>query len=600
MIATPGILTPPEATPATAAPSKDLRYTIAVIASVAGVGWMIEFPESFVHTPFLVAGAAGALVLLFGGMPGIIFTQIVTLLATIWFVIPPTHSFRIAELGDVGRLGIFVTLFAIADVLSWRLEKARARAAERERSVRESEARYRLITEHASDGIVVSAPDGRIELVNPRLCEILNYTRDELLRLPVPSLFAPGEAEPGPLPWGDRGSGSVVVRERRLRRKDGSTVMAELSVRRTADDLVQAIVRDVSVRHAVETAVRSERDLLDGILATSVACIVVVTPEGRVVFLNSRAEALLGVTRAELPDWFGPRRAWRFVDHRGGPLPDLQGPVRRVIGRDEPVQDARLIVERPDGTERILSINGAPLRGAGRDVTAVVLSISDITETEAAQKALRDREEQLERVTGAVPGVVYQYVVGPDGTERFVFVSRRAADLLGASAEAILSDPALAWATVEPDDREAMRADFLRATRSLAPRSFDFRARAPDGSMRWLRDVATAAPSRDPGWVIWSGVIVDITERRRLEDELLQSQKMESIGRRAGGVAPDFNNLLTLVHGYAELLSQDLEESDPRLGPVNEIRHASDRAIGLTRQLLALSRRQVPKLTERE
>src|ERR1043166_6816535 len=190
-------LTPPDTTPATAAPSKDLRYTIAVIAAVAGVGWMVEFPESFAHTPFLVAGAAGALVLLFGGMPGIIFTQVVTLLATIWFVIPPTHSFRIAELGDVGRLGIFVTLFAIADVLSWRLEKARARAAERERSVRESEARHRLILERASDGLVVSAPDGRIELVNPRLCKILNYPRDELLRLPVPSLFAPGEAEPG-------------------------------------------------------------------------------------------------------------------------------------------------------------------------------------------------------------------------------------------------------------------------------------------------------------------------------------------------------------------------------------------------------------------
>ena len=78
MIAPLDLPTPPEVTPATAAPSKDLRYTIAVIASVAGVGWMVEFPESFVHTPFLVAGAADALMLLFGGMPDIIFTPIVT------------------------------------------------------------------------------------------------------------------------------------------------------------------------------------------------------------------------------------------------------------------------------------------------------------------------------------------------------------------------------------------------------------------------------------------------------------------------------------------------------------------------------------------
>ena len=581
-----------------ATPSRDLRYTIAVIASVAGVGAMIEFPESFVHTPFLVTGAAAAMVLLFGGMPGIIFTQIVTLLATIYFVIPPTHSFAIAELGDVARLSIFAALFAVADVLSWRLEKSRAQAAERQRSLTESEARYRLITEHASDGIVVSSPDGRIELVNPRLCEMLGYTREELLGLRVPGLYPPGEQEPGPLPWGELRPEAAVVRERRLRRKDGSTFMAELSIRRTTDQLVQAIIRDVSLRHAAETAVRSERDLLEGILATSVAGLVVVTPEGKVVFLNARAESLLGVTRAELPEWFAARSGWRFVDAAGRPLPEELGPVRRVIGRDEPVQDARMTVERPGGPPGILSINAAPLRDAARQVTAVVVSITDVTEQATAQKALLDREEQLERVTSAVPGVVYQYVVGPEGTERFVFVSRRAEELLGASAEAILADPKQAWATMDPEDREAMRADFLRATRTLAPRSFDFPARGPGGARRWLRDLATAAPSRDPGWVIWSGVIVDITERRRLEQELAQSQRMESIGRLAGGVAHDFNNLLTLVQGYAEMLARDLAEDDARLGPVNEIRQASDRAIALTRQLLALSRRQV--LTPRE
>jgi PAS domain S-box-containing protein len=581
-----------------ATPSRELRWTIAVIATVAAVGALVEFPESFARTPFLATGAAAALVLLFGGMAGIIATQVITILATIYLVIPPIHSFAIAEFGDIARLAIFVGLFATADLLSWRLELSRAAAAERERSVRESEVRYRLILEQASDGIVVVAPEGRIVLANSRIAEMLGYTGEELLRLPLERVYAPGELERVPMGWEELMREPVVVRERRLIRKDGSTFMAELSVRRTSDNMAQAIVRDISVRHAAETAIRSERDLLEGILATSVAGIAVVTPEGRVVFLNSRAEALLGVTRADLPDWFAPRQEWRFVDRRGGPLPDEQRPVRRVIRRDEPVQDARLIVERPDGTRRILSINGAPLRGAARDVTGVVLSISDITEAEAAQKALRDREEQLERVTSAVPGVVYQYVVGPDGAGRFAFVSRRAEELLGASAEAILADSTRAWATMEPDDREAMQADFVRATRTLAPRSFDFQARGPGGSMRWLRDLATAAPSRDPGWVVWSGVIVDITERRRLEEELLQSQKMESIGRLAGGVAHDFNNLLTLVHGYAELLAKDLEESDPRLGPVNEIRHASDRAIGLTRQLLALSRRQVLTLIE--
>jgi PAS domain S-box-containing protein len=585
-------LTPPDTTPATAAPSKDLRYTIAVIASVAGVGWMVEFPESFAHTPFLVAGAAGALVLLFGGMPGIIFTQVVTLLATIWFVIPPTHSFRIAEWGDAGRLGIFVTLFAIADVLSWKIDRNRAEAAKRQRALHESEARHRLILERASDGIVVASPDGMIDLVNPRLCEMLGYTEPELLQQPVASLYAGGEHEVEPL-WAGMAPEATVVLQRRLRRKDGSTFMAEWSLRRTADDHVQAIVRDVSVRHAAETAIRSERDLLDGILATSVAGILVVTPEGKVVFLNPTARAILGVAQDQMPDSFQGRPGWRFLTPHGESLPDAQGPLQRVLETGEPVQDARLMIVQRSGAPRTYSVNAAPLRDVSGAINAVVVSIADITAEAAAQKALRDREEQLEQVTSAVPGVVYQYLAGPDGNGRFAFVSRGARELLGASAEAILADPEQAWARMEPEERQALRADFLRASRTLAARSFDFRVRGPDGGVRWLRDWATAARSSEEGWVTWSGVIVDITERQRLEDELRQAQKMESLGRLAGGVAHDFNNLLTLVRGYAEMLTKQLGEGNALAGPVSEIRRAADRAGALTRQLLAVSRRQV-------
>src|SRR5262249_17327782 len=115
------------------------------------------------------------------------------------------------------------------------------------------------------------------------------------------------------------------------------------------------------------------------------------------------------------------------------------------------------------------------------------------------------------------------------------------------------------------------------------------------GRMRWVQTVKRPVVDQSGRGTHVLGVSTDITERRRLEDELRQAQKMEAMGRLAGGGAHDLHNLLTAIIGYAELARQGAAapELEPMRRPLDEIRRAADQAATLTRQLLAFSRRQV-------
>jgi signal transduction histidine kinase len=141
------------------------------------------------------------------------------------------------------------------------------------------------------------------------------------------------------------------------------------------------------------------------------------------------------------------------------------------------------------------------------------------------------------------------------------------------------------------DDFRARAADFYARQREQNIRStyFELPAVAKDGTELWLgQSVQIVEEHGRPVGV--QAIARDITARLALEDQLRQAQKMDAIGRLAGGVAHDFNNVLTAILGSAELLSMMLEPSDPRWTEADAIRRAADRGAGLTRQLLAFSR----------
>src|SRR5262249_34841092 len=154
--------------------------------------------------------------------------------------------------------------------------------------------------------------------------------------------------------------------------------------------------------------------------------------------------------------------------------------------------------------------------------------------------------------------------------------------LLGHSAERWRAEPGFWQGQIADPDREGAVALCRKAARDRAEQSFACRTRAADGRTGWLHVGVSAGPGSGGG-VRLRGIMVDITDQKKLEEQLLRAQRMEAVGHLAGGVAHDFNNLLTVIGGYSDLLLDTLPAQDFSRGLVEEIHSASQRAASLTR-----------------
>ncbi len=211
----------------------------------------------------------------------------------------------------------------------------------------------------------------------------------------------------------------------------------------------------------------------------------------------------------------------------------------------------------------------------------------EVAERRRVEKSLRSSEERYRSlVEGSIQGIAIQQ----DGIIRYA--NPALARIFGYdNAAAIIGQP---WERlVAPEDRgtfQAQVAATLRGEAPVGPR--EWQGLRQDGGRIWIEaGLSLMTWQERPALLAFA---LDVTQRKRLEEQFRQAQKMDAIGRLAGGVAHDFNNLLTIISGYSELLlGRILCPQDPVREIVKEIQHAGERAAALTRQLLAFSRKQV-------
>lgn len=213
----------------------------------------------------------------------------------------------------------------------------------------------------------------------------------------------------------------------------------------------------------------------------------------------------------------------------------------------------------------------------------------NITVRKRMEQQLREAEAHYRTLVEQLPAITYR---AGFGSARWQYVSEQVESLLGFTRAEWLADPCPWWEQLHPEDRAAVLAAEERTRQTGQPFAVEYRLHAKDGRVLWFSD--QAALVRDEAGIprYLHGVMLDITNHKRLEEQLTQSQKMDAIGRLAGGVAHDFNNILTAILGYSELLLRPGLNQEHSSGYSREIRRCAERAASLTRQLLAFSRKQ--------
>ncbi len=295
--------------------------------------------------------------------------------------------------------------------------------------------------------------------------------------------------------------------------------------------------------------------------------------------LNPAWETALGFSRSELRA--EPFLSFMHPDDRAAVTAQV---ARLTAGENTVGFECRCLCK--DGSSRwfLWNVTSAPER------QEMYPSGHDITDRKRSERLLRESQDRL----AAIVGSAMDAVISIDAGQRVILFNRAAEGMFGIPAARALGQP------IDRFIPERFRPAHTEHVRRFGGTGETNRRMGAPGAIKGLRDngeefpiEASLSQVEAGGQTIFTVVLRDVTERQRLEEQLCQAQKMEAVGRLAGGVAHDFNNLLTVINGYSDVILETLRAADPIREMIEEVKNSGERAARLTRQLLAFSRKQI-------
>jgi two-component system cell cycle sensor histidine kinase/response regulator CckA len=441
--------------------------------------------------------------------------------------------------------------------------------------------RLAAVVESSDDAIIGQSLDGTIFAWNPGAQELYGFTASEAVGKPIQMLLPPERANEEfeileRIRSGQRVNHFETVRlQKNGKRIDVSVTISPIRDRTGTINGASRIARDISERKRAEEL----RERLAAVVESSDDAIIGKNLDGTIIAWNPGAENLFGYSASEAV---------------GKPIQMLVPPERaneeseilERIRRGERTDHFETVRVQKDGKRIDVSESVSPIRDRNGAIIGASKIARDISERKSAEEELRKSEDRFGKTFHSSPLAI---VISTEAEGRYVdvnesflkMVGRKRGDVVGHTASDLMF-----WA--QPSQRlELLRQ--LQECGTVTDAQFQYKTSAAetrDAKLSWVKIEVE-------GQACILAFIRDITERLRLEAQFRQAQKMEAVGRLAGGVAHDFNNMLSVIIGYSDLSADLLAPKSPVKTYLEQIKKASERATLLTRQLLAFSRQQV-------
>lgn len=460
-----------------------------------------------------------------------------------------------------------------------------------EQENRESEERFQVLSEASFEGLIISR-QSHIIMANHAAAEMYGYSMAELLEIPVERLVVPEEL-PVFIQHFARGNNQPV--EIMASRKDGTRFPLEIQSRKMSYKGQSAWIsawRDITARKRVEADLQESQVRFKNAFELSGIGMALIDLEGRYLQVNQALCNMLGYDKEDLL-----QTNFQAITHPSDLNNDLEHIKQLLTNRASSYDIEKRYLHKNDSIIWVL-LTRSLVRDYRGQPLYFISQVQDITERKRSEQALRLSEA---RFSGIIKSAT-DAIITLNPQQRIVLFNRAAEQMFGRRADDILGErvDVLIPERFRPMHSQHIR-DFARTGVSARSMTSPFsKLSALRASGEEFPIEATISQVEAEGQKFFTVIIRDISEReksdkalRDKEEQLRQSQKMEAVGRLAGGVAHDFNNLLTVIVNYSEFMASQPNDTKLVKEGTEEILAAVMRASALTRQLMTFSRQQV-------